>query len=174
MKICGVPKTHFMKAYKPSIIRFDWMGYPVIGLPHFEERRTERLTSNPMSICSVLFPTEDEAIRHCFKLLEEKHSEIESFRTLAMPNSTVFVTGFETDDYNERGNKLLWFFMVFSIDTKLSEMNGVKEGATSVNLISTGLFDRKNKTQLKVGETEVVLGYCDRGNGFEWTGKVPR
>lgn len=165
--------SHQTKTHRLGIIRFDWMGYPVIGLPHFEQRRAERLFAQPMTIGSRYFADDDEAIKHCFRLLEAKHGEMEAVRAAAVPNNTVFVAGFETDDFDNR-NRPLWFFMVFSIDTKLSNMNGVKVGDTSVNLISTGLFDRKNKTELKPGETEVVIGYRDQGCGFEWTDSVPR
>lgn len=159
--------------YKAGIIRFKWMGYSVIGLPHFEERRAERLKAQPLTICSQFFADDEEAIHFCFNLLKQKHSEMEAAIASNMPNNTVFVAGFEMDDFDDR-NRPLWFYMVFSIDIKLSEMNGVKVGDTSVNLISTGLFERKNKTELKPGETEVVIGYCDRGSGFEWTDTVPR
>lgn len=166
--------SNHKKPYKAGIVRFEWMGYPVIGLPHFEERRAERLKAQPMKICSRFFADEGEAIRFCFTLLEQKHSEMEAARMTNMPNNIVFVTGFETDDFDERGQRPLWFFMVFSIDTKLSAMNGVNVGDTSVNLISTGLFTFKIKTELKPDEAEVVMGHCDKGEGFGWTNCIPR
>jgi hypothetical protein len=160
--------------HKEGIINFDWEGYPVIGLPHFEQRRIERLASTPINLCSKHFDLEDDAIRFCFNLLKEKREYMESKKMANFPFHTVFVTGFETDDFDTRGKHQLWFFVVFSIDTKLSDMNGICKGDTSVNLISTGIFPHKIRTNLKADTVEVVIGYSDKGDGFQWSETIPR
>ena len=153
--------------YRDGVWEYQFGDYRAIEGRHHEDRRDERIKSGKHNIFGKKNLTYEQLMFECFQKLEhDKYDEIVAEAEKNKPKSTVFVVGFQLDEF--RGKDPLFFFTVFSACKKVTAKNDIATGEDCIFIMTPVKDVRKIKVTPKPDEVECHLTYASLLGHFKW------